>query len=126
MANKQKLKAKSRAKRKLRIRGKVRGTQEKPRLTIYRSLKHVYVQLIDDSSGKTLTGISSRSPHLKSSIEKLAGKGKTELSRLIGNEIAKKARELKIESVVFDRNGFIYHGRVKAIAEGAREGGLKI
>ncbi|MEE9168902.1 MAG: 50S ribosomal protein L18 [bacterium] len=126
MANKQKLKAKSRARRKLRISGKIRGTAERPRLTVYRSLKHIYAQLVDDSSGKTLTGVSSLSPDLKALGKESNGKGKTELGRLIGKEIAKKAQKLKIKNAVFDRNGFIYHGRVKAVAEGAREGGLKI
>jgi len=116
---------KNRIKRKLRIRGTVSGTAKRPRLTIYRSQRHIYAQLVDDMAGKTITGISTLSPQLKSAVEKAKGKGKTELGFLIGNEIAKKAKDLKIESVVYDRNGFIYHGRVKAVAEGARKGGLK-
>ncbi|MCH8125983.1 50S ribosomal protein L18 [candidate division KSB1 bacterium] len=116
---------KNRIKRKLRIRSTVSGTAERPRLTIYRSQRHIYAQLVDDLAGKTITGISTLSPQLKSAVEKAKEKGKIELGFLIGNEIAKKAKDLKIESVVYDRNGFIYHGRVKAVAEGARKGGLK-
>ncbi len=123
MANKSK--KITRLKRRLRIRKKVRGTPVKPRLTIYRSARHIYAQLIDDVHGKTITGISTLTKSIQEHIAAAKGKGKVELSRLIGKEIARVAREKQIEQVVFDRNGFIYHGRIKAVADGAREGGLK-
>lgn len=118
-------KQKIRNKRKLRIRGIVEGTAERPRLTVYRSQKHIYAQLVDDSAGKTITGLSTLTPSLKTAVDKTKEKGRVELGFLVGNELAKKAADLKIKSVVFDRNGFIYHGRVKAVADGARKGGLK-
>lgn len=118
-------KKKLRLKRKLRIRGTITGTADRPRLTVYRSQKHIYAQLVDDTAGNTIAGISTLSPALKTSIEKAKEKGKVGLSFLVGNELAKKALDLKINTVVFDRNGFIYHGRVKAVADGARKGGLK-
>ena len=125
MADKNKNKKTSRLKRQLRIRKKVRGTPEKPRLTIYRSARHIYAQLIDDSTGKTITGVSTLTKSLQEQIAAAKGKGKVELSHLVGKEVARMAKEKQIEQVVFDRNGFIYHGRVKAVADGAREGGLK-
>ena len=124
-------KKKLRLKRKLRIRGIITGTADRPRLTVYRSQKHIYAQLVDDTAGNTIAGISTLSPAIKTSIEKAKEKekekekGKVGLSFLVGNELAKKALDLKINTVVFDRNGFIYHGRVKAVADGARKGGLK-
>ena len=109
-----------RAKRKFRIRLKVFGETERPRLSVYRSLNHIYAQVIDDSSGKTIAAASTLSPELKD------GKGKKkELAKEVGKLVARKCQEAKIEAVVFDRNGFMYHGRVAAVAEGAREGGLK-
>ena len=105
------------------IRKKVSGTAEKPRMVVYRSLNHIYAQLIDDISGKTLLTVSSKSKEL---AEKVAeAKGKLELSKLVGKVAAEKAAEKNISAVIFDRNGFLYHGRVKALADGAREGGLK-
>ena len=103
---------------KRRIRNKISGTTETPRLSIYRSNKDVYVQIVDDSQGKTLFSASS----LK--IDK-KGLNKTELSKKVGEEIAKIATEKGVNNVVFDRNGYLYHGRVKAVAEAAREAGLK-
>jgi large subunit ribosomal protein L18 len=102
------------------IRKKVSGTPERPRLSVFRSNKAIYAQVIDDLDSKTLVGTSSRS-------KALAGQAgtKTEISRLVGLEIARLAKEKGIEAVVFDRNGFKYHGRLKALADGAREGGLK-
>ena len=125
MADKNKRKVQSRNKRKVRLRNKIKGTPEKPRLNIYRSLNQIYAQLIDDVNGKSLTSVSSLSKVVKDELGKSDEKGKIRLSKLVGKEIAKKAKDLKIEQVVFDRNGFIYHGRVKALADGAREGGLK-
>lgn len=101
------------------IRKKISGTAERPRLTVFRSNLEIYAQVIDDLGGATIVGTSSRSK----AISEQSGT-KTEISRLVGLEIARLAKEKGIESVVFDRNGFKYHGRLKALAEGAREGGL--
>ncbi|HHM23412.1 MAG TPA: 50S ribosomal protein L18 [Bacteroidetes bacterium] len=126
MANKQVAKKKARLRRKMRIRKKVYGTPERPRLTVFRSARHIYAQIVDDVSGRTITGVSSLTPALREQVEALRKeKGKTEVSKLVGKELAKKALEKGIERVVFDRNGYVYHGRVKAVADGAREGGLK-
>jgi large subunit ribosomal protein L18 len=112
-----------RLRRKVHIRKKVEGSQERPRLSVYRSLNHIYAQVIDDTSGKTLAAASTLSPELK---EGKAGKGKKkELAKEVGKLVAKKCQEAQIAAVVFDRNGFMYHGRIAAVAEGAREGGLK-
>jgi large subunit ribosomal protein L18 len=109
-----------RQRRKVHIRKTVEGTVERPRLSVYRSLKHIYAQVIDDATGKTLAAASTLSPELKD------GKGKKkELAKQVGKLVAKKCQEAKIAAVVFDRNGFMYHGRIAAVAEGAREGGLK-
>jgi large subunit ribosomal protein L18 len=109
-----------RQRRKAHIRKTVEGSQERPRLSVYRSLSHIYAQVIDDVSGKTLAAASTLSPELKD------GKGKKkDLAKEVGKLVAKKCQEAKIVTVVFDRNGFMYHGRVAAVAEGAREGGLK-
>jgi large subunit ribosomal protein L18 len=109
-----------RQRRKAHIRKRVEGTVERPRLSVYRSLKHIYAQVIDDATGKTLAAASTLSPELKD------GKGKKkELAKQVGKLVAKKCQEAKIAAVVFDRNGFMYHGRIAAVAEGAREGGLK-
>ena len=113
----------NRQKIKYRIRKKINGTADRPRLLVYRSLSHIYASLVDDVSGNTLTTASSTQ---KIVAEKLAAvKGKTAKSKEIGKAIAEKAKTMNIESVVFDRNGYLYHGRVKALADGAREGGLK-
>jgi len=106
-----------------RVRKKIFGTPETPRLSVYRSLKNVYAQIIDDTKGVTLVGVSSADSVIRGmGIEG----GKTEVSRAVGKLIAERAREKNIEKVVFDRGGCLYHGRVKAVAEGAREGGLKV
>lgn len=107
---------------KRRIRQKVKGTAEKPRLSIFRSNNHIYAQLIDDVLGKTILASST----LESSIaSKVDSTSTCEASSLVGQEIAKKSLEANITSVVFDRGGRIYHGRIKALAEAAREEGLK-
>lgn len=111
-----------RLRRKLRVRKKVRGTEERPRLNVYRSLKHMYAQIIVDTRGETLVSASTLSRELRG---KLKSTGNVEAAKEVGRLIAKKALEKGIKKVVFDRNGFLYHGRVKAVAEGAREGGLK-
>ena len=102
------------------IRKKISGTTQKPRLSVFRSNTDIYVQVIDDTTGKTLVAASSRDKDIA------AQKGtKTEKSKLVGAAVARKAKELGLETVVFDRGGNLYHGRVKAVADGAREGGLK-
>lgn len=103
-----------------RIRKKVSGEAASPRLAIYRSNLAIYAQLIDDRSGKTIAAASSLEKEIKATKAP-----KSELSRMVGKAIAAKAKAAGIETVVFDRGGFLYHGRVKALAEGAREGGLK-
>lgn len=113
----------SRSRAKTRIRKKIEGTSDRPRLTVYRSLNHMYVQLIDDAEGKTLAAASSKSEEIADEMKN--AKNKTEKSKLVGKLLAQKALEKKIESVVFDRNGYKFHGRIQAIADGAREGGLK-
>lgn len=105
---------------KLRIRKVISGTQDRPRLSVFRSSKQIYCQLIDDLAGRTLLAASSNE---KGILEK---KGtKTEKAKMVGQLIAERAKEQGIEAVVFDRNGYLYHGRIKALAESAREGGLK-
>ena len=112
-----------RQKIKYKIRKKISGTADIPRLVVYRSLLHIYANLVDDVKGVTLMSVSSAD---KAVSEKIAGvKGKIAKSKEVGKTLADKAKSLNIESVVFDRNGYLYHGRVKAVAEGAREGGLK-
>ncbi|MDP4130350.1 MAG: 50S ribosomal protein L18 [Bacteroidota bacterium] len=103
-----------------RIRKKISGIADKPRLSVFRSNNEIYVQLIDDLQGKTLASASSRDKDI--AAQKAT---KTEKSRLVGASIARKAKELGIDKVVFDRGGNLYHGRVKAVAESAREGGLQ-
>jgi large subunit ribosomal protein L18 len=113
----------ARIRRHRRVRRKVSGTEVRPRLCVFRSLKHIYAQLIDDRSGKCLFTVSSLSPEVK---EQLAGaKGKTAVGTVVGKVVAEKAKASGIEAVAFDRGGYLYHGRVKALADGAREAGLK-
>ncbi len=110
----------SRQKIRYRIRKKIAGTTQKPRLSVFRSNTEIYVQLIDDVKNETLAAASSLDKDI------LAQKvNKSEKSKLVGNAIARKATDLGLSDVVFDRGGYIYHGRIKAVAEGAREGGLK-
>jgi large subunit ribosomal protein L18 len=113
----------SRLRSKIKIRKVISGTPERPRLTIYRSLDNIYAQIIDDTTGKTLVSASSLSKDLAEDLKK--AKGKVQRSKTIGIYVAKKALEQNINTVVFDRNGYRYHGRVQAVAEGAREAGLK-
>lgn len=109
-----------RSKIKSRIRKRVSGSVERPRMTVFRSNKEIYVQLIDDLNGQTLLAASSRE-------KGIAGQegNKIDQSKKVGQLIAERAKEAGIESVVFDRNGYLFHGRVKALADAAREGGLK-
>jgi len=111
-------KPQARARRHRRIRGKVVGTAERPRLVVFRSNKGISAQLIDDDSGKTLAGASWVG------LKSFSG-NKTEQAEQVGKALAAAAKEAGIEAVVFDRGGYLYHGRVKALADGAREGGLK-
>jgi large subunit ribosomal protein L18 len=112
----------AREKRKARIRRKLSGTAARPRLTIYKSLKHMYAQLVDDTTGQTLAAVSTGSKALKDEVKE---DDKTAAAKKVGQAIAKAAKEKGIEAVVFDRNGFDYHGRVEAVAAAAREAGLK-
>jgi large subunit ribosomal protein L18 len=105
------------------IRLQISGTTERPRLTVFRSLRHVYAQVVDDSTGKTLLGVSDVSKGLAEQFKDV--KGQVAMGKKVGQLLARKAVEKNIVQVVFDRNGFRYHGVVKAVAEGAREGGLK-
>lgn len=113
----------SREKIKYRIRKRIKGTQQRPRLVVFRSLNNIYAQMIDDISGKTICSISNISKEVKGSSKDKASK--LEKSKLVGKKIAEKAQELNIKKVVFDRNGYLYHGRVKAVADAAREAGLE-
>ncbi|MBW1711815.1 MAG: 50S ribosomal protein L18 [Deltaproteobacteria bacterium] len=139
-------------KRKKRVRRRVKGTAQRPRLNVFRSTKHMYVQIIDDAAGRTLAAASTLSPDFKASLAQAEAqkaeaqeseaeaekskkgkakkvqpelKGKVRLAREVGLLIAQKAKAKGINQVVFDRNGFLFHGRVKAVADGARQGGLE-
>jgi len=116
-----------RQRRHKRTRAKISGTAERPRLCVFRSAKHIYAQLIDDNKGKTLASASDKEISKAKNIKKEAKKTSTKISQAseVGKLIAKKATEKKIQKVVFDRGGYLYQGRVKALAEGAREGGLR-
>ncbi len=114
-------KAAARRKRQRRIRKTISGTGERPRLSVFRSARHIYAQVIDDTQGRTLAAASTLSGELK---EKLAGLKKAAAAREVGRLLAEKAKAQGISRVVFDRNGFLYHGRVKSVAESCRENGL--
>ncbi len=112
----------ARKRRHLRVRKVVAGTPQRPRLAVFRSLKHIYAQVIDDSVGHTLVSACDLDPELRGARN---SKKKTEVAELVGQVIARRAKERGIEAVVFDRGGFKYHGRVRALAEAARKGGLR-
>jgi large subunit ribosomal protein L18 len=114
-------KEEARTRRKKRIRKRVLGTAEKPRLAVFRSLNHIYVQAIDDAKGRTLLSASSMDPEVKG---KAAKTGNKDSAKLVGELIARKCKQKGISKVVFDRSGYLYHGRVKALAEAARAAGL--
>jgi large subunit ribosomal protein L18 len=116
-----KTQADRRARRHLRVRKRVQGSPERPRLVVYRSSKHIYAQVVDDTRGVTLIGAADTSEGIQ-----VEGKGKTAKSFALGRLIAARAKEKGIARVVFDRGGYQYHGRVKAVAEGARKGGLEL
>lgn len=112
---------KIREKRKRRVRGKIFGTEQKPRLSVFRSTSHIYVQAVADDAGRTLAEASTLSKELTDSLK---GLKKMEKARTVGKLVAKRLLEAGIQTCVFDRGCFLYHGRIKALAEGAREGGL--
>jgi len=114
-------KTEARLKRKQRIRKKVGGTSQRPRLSVFRSARHIYAQVIDDSTGATLAAASSLDPVVR---QQPAFDSKVALAQHIGKLVAERARARGVRQVVFDRNGFLYHGRVKAVSDGAREAGL--
>ena len=123
MLKTQKLRNKQRKRRILSVRAKLRKTATIPRLSVHRSNKHIAAQVIDDRSGRTLAAVSSTAKALQANLD---GKNKTERATVIGAEIGRKALDAGVERVVFDRGGARYHGRVKALADGAREAGLKL
>ncbi len=121
MKNLDKIKQEKRIRRHRRVRAKIKGTKEQPRLCVFRSNKHIYAQLINDEKGEILAAASDSELKIRAKTKKT----KTDLAKEAGKLIAQKAEVKKIESVVFDRGGYKYHGRIKALAEGAREAGLK-
>ena len=114
------VKREARKRRQARVRKSVKGTSERPRLCVFRSLKYTYVQLISDEDGSVLGSVSSKAIETEG-----ASRGSVDTAKLVGKKIAEVAKEKKISRGVFDRNGYLYHGRVAAVAEGAREGGLE-
>lgn len=113
----------ARTRRRKHIRKKIVGSADRPRLCVYRGSRNIYAQLVDDASGTSIVGASSLSKEIKDAEG--TSKGKCELSKTVGKLLAARAKARQIERVVFDRSGYLYHGRVKALAEGAREGGLQ-
>jgi large subunit ribosomal protein L18 len=112
----------ARQRRHSRVRKRLQGTQDRPRLSVFRSLKHIHAQIIDDSRGHTLAAASTQDPALRTELD---GKDKSGQAAVVGEALAKRALDAGIEQVVFDRGGYLYHGRVKALAKAAREGGLE-
>ena len=110
---------------KFRIRKKMAGTADKPRLTVFRSVSHIYVQVIDDRSGQTVASASSIDPQVKGKLAKGIAGGNIKGAEMVGTAIAERLKEKGITKVVFDRNGFLYHGRVRAVADAARSAGLE-
>ena len=120
---KNKSRSSARIRRHIRVRRKIAGTEERPRLNVFRSTSEIYAQIINDEAGNTIVSASSIDQELRA---KMKGLNKTEQSALVGKALAERAKEKGITEVVFDRGGYQYIGRVKAVAEGAREGGLKL
>ncbi len=112
----------ARGRRRARVRRRVRGTEGRPRLSVFRSDRHIYAQVVEDVSGKTLLAVSTLTPELRAQLKKTAD---VSAAKQVGLFTARRCLEKGIDKVVIDRNGFLYHGRVRAVAEGAREGGLK-
>ena len=110
---------------KYRIKKRVHGTDARPRLTVFRSIAHMYVQVVDDMTGRTIASASSTESAVKGALDKKAKGGNVEGAKAIGKTIAERLLEKGVKRVVFDRNGFLYHGRVKAVADAAREAGLE-
>lgn len=119
-------KTKARARRKLSIRSRIHGSPERPRLCVFRSAKHIYAQVVDDSASRSLCSVSTLNKEVKASVSGLAQDEQCKLAaaKAVGAAIAKACQSKGISSVVFDRSGYVYHGRVKALADAAREGGL--
>ncbi len=116
----------ARQRRHIRVRKSLSGTPERPRLAVYRSLHHIYAQVIDDNAGHTMVSASSLDPELRGQLQaQTEHSDKSDVARAVGKLVAQRALQAGIEVIVFDRGGFPYHGRVKALAEGAREAGLK-
>ena len=118
----QNIREEARQKRKTRIRKRIFGTEERPRLSVFRSAKHIYAQIVIDSTGSTILAASTLSPEIRGELGSL---DKSDAAKKVGELLGRKAAEKNIRKVVFDRNGFLYHGRIKALAEGARESGLE-
>jgi large subunit ribosomal protein L18 len=112
----------ARKRRHMRVRKKISGTAQVPRLSVFRSLKHIYAQIVDDVAGRTLVSASTLDPDIR---EQVAGLSKTEQAKVVGKRLAEKARAQGLTRVLFDRGGYKYHGRVKALADASREGGLR-
>jgi large subunit ribosomal protein L18 len=110
---------------KFRIRKRVQGTDGRPRLTVYRSVAHIYVQVVDDTTGRTIASASSIEPSVKGALAKAERGGNVAGAQVIGRTIAERLKEKGVTRVVFDRNGFLYHGRIKAVADSARAAGLE-
>jgi large subunit ribosomal protein L18 len=108
-----------------RLRKRIRGSEQRPRLTVYRSVAHIYVQVVDDMSGRTIASASSVEPSLKGTFAKQAKGGNVAGAQAVGKTIAERLIDKGVKRVVFDRNGFLYHGRIKAVADAAREAGLE-
>lgn len=123
LTKKSKQKRSRRKRSHLRVRNRVRGTAERPRLAVFKSARHLYAQLIDDNAGRTLAQASTLDPEVRQRLD--GASGNVAAAKLVGTAVAERAKKSGIEQVVFDRGGFIYHGKVKAIAEAAREHGLK-
>jgi large subunit ribosomal protein L18 len=121
MITKRKIENRARLKRHIRL--TISGTPECPRMTVFRSIKHVYIQIVDDQAGKTLVSVSDLSKGVKEGLAD--AKGQVAVAKAVGKAAAREAQARNISKVVFDRNGYLYHGVVKAMADGAREGGLK-
>jgi large subunit ribosomal protein L18 len=122
MLRREREKKKRLIRRRKRVRKNIFGIPEKPRLCVFKSLNHIYAQLVDDRGERTLTGVSSLTAEVRSQVK--PDDSKTSISKKVGLHLAQKAKELGIKKVVFDRNRYPYHGRIKSLAEGAREGGL--
>ena len=123
MADKNIVKQFNRQRRRKRIRKRISGTAERPRLVVFRSAKNIYVQIVDDTQNRTILGVSTLNPDLQAELSK--AKTKIDAAKLVGKSVAEKAKAKKIDTVVFDRGSYLYHGRVRAVAEAARENGLK-